>query len=226
MQSAEHSVHRSAQLFLHPADDVDDPPVGAGVEQHQAPAALQHQGVLMGEVIWDKSARLLLTQQVRLPAGKGAAMDRLGYQPRPVKELEQPLRRLKPVPLALPQLPTDPNEPGLPHRGGEIGPAGRGAGVYLRVVVAGKEAAQAAGVVIMSVGQHRRVHLSQVHPQGGGVVGEAARGARVQQDRLPPVLHIKGQPVLRRQTGALRRSVLNQNDDLHDSSSYSSMALI
>ena len=49
----------------------------------------------MGEVIWDKSARLLLTQQIDLPAGKGTAMDRLGYQPRPVKELEQPLRRLE-----------------------------------------------------------------------------------------------------------------------------------
>ena len=90
----------------------------------------------------------------------------------------------------------------------------------------GTECPQAAGVVIVSVGQHRHVHMPQIHPQGGSVVGEAARGARVQQDRLPPVLHIKGQPVLRRQTGALRRGVLDQNDDLHSTSSYSPMALI
>ena len=180
----------------------------------------------MGEVIRDKAARRLLAQKIGLPAGKGAAMDGLRYQPRPVKELEQPLRRLKPLPLALPHIPADPNEPGLPQGGGEIGPAGRRAGVHLRVVVAGKEAPQAAGVVIVSVGQHRHVHMPQIHPQGGSVVGEAARGARVQQDRLPPVLHIKGQPVLRRQTGALRRGVLDQNDDLHSTSSYSPMALI
>lgn len=92
VQSAKYSVHRPAQLLLHPADDVDDPPVGAGVEQHQPPAALQHQGVLMGEVIRNKAALLHLAQQIGLPAGKGAAVDGLRYQPRPVEELEQPLR--------------------------------------------------------------------------------------------------------------------------------------
>ena len=179
----------------------------------------------MGEVVRNKAPLLHLAQQVGLPAGKGAAVDGLRYQPHPVKELKQPLRRFKPVPLAFPQLPADPNEPGLPHGGGEIGPAGRGAGVHLRAAVAGKEASQAAGVVIVPVGQHRRVHPLQAHPQGGGIVGKRARGARIQQDRLPLVLHIKGQPVLRSQTGALRRGVFDQNDDFHGSSSYSPTAL-
>ena len=150
----------------------------------------------MGEVIRNKAALLHLAQQIGLPAGKGAAVDGLRYQPRPVEELERPLRRLKAVPLRLPQRPADPDEPGLPHGGGEVGPAGGGAGVHLCVVIAGKKPLQAAGVVIVPVGQHRRVHPPQIHPQGGGVFGKRARGARVQQDRPPPVLHIKGQSVL------------------------------
>ena len=76
--------------------------------------------------------------------------------------------------------------------GGEVGPARPGAGVHLGPLIHREEAAQAVGVVIMPVGEHRQLHLAQVDPQDGGVVRKFSRGARVQQQLAPPVLDVKG----------------------------------
>ena len=45
-----------------------------------------------------------------------------------------------------------------------------------------EKAPQPVGVVIVAVGQHRKLHPGQIHSQAGGVVGKAAGGAGIQQD--------------------------------------------
>ena len=215
VQAAHHGVHRLLKLVTHPLDDVHDAPVGAGVEDHQPPLPLQHQGLLVGEIVGDKLVLAHLPQQVGLLAGEGPAVDGLRDQPDPLHRLGEGVGEDKAVPEALPDVPVDPDEPGRALGGGEIGPARPGAGVHLGRLICRKEAAQAVGVVIVPVGEHRQLHLAQVDPQGGGVVRKFPRGARVQQQLVSPVLDVKGQPGLRAETGPLRGRIFHQNYKFH-----------
>ena len=81
VQAAHHRGYLPAQSFPYPLDNVDDAAVGAGVEDYQAVLPLQNQGVLMDKVVGNKLVGAQLAQQIGLPAGKGAAVNRLGYQP-------------------------------------------------------------------------------------------------------------------------------------------------
>ena len=90
----------------------------------------------------------------------------------------------------------DADETGFPLGGGEVGTARLGPGVYACGGIDGEEPPQSVGVVIVPVGEDRQLHLAQIDPQGGGIVRELPRGARVLQQTVPPVLQVQGQPVL------------------------------
>ena len=51
-------------------------------------------------------------------------------------------------------------------------------------------------MIVVVVRQHRDVHLLEADAQPGGVVGEGARSAGVEQDPVVPPLEEEGQPEL------------------------------
>ena len=208
------------KLLQHPPDNVDNPPVAARVEDHQAPLPLQHQGLLMPVVVGDKIVLPPFHQQVGGLAGEGGVVDALGDQPGPLQQGVQVLHLHKAVPGVLPDVPADANEAIGVRVFGEVGPRRSGAEVHPGLGVDLEEPAQAVGVVVVAVGQGGQLHSGQVHPQGPGVVGKFPGGAGVQQQLFPPVLDVQGQAVLRRQAAALQSGVFHQNGDFHRGPSF------
>lgn len=161
-----------------------------------------------------------LEQQIGGLAGESRVPDGPGHQPRPLHKRTDPLRLHEAAPEIGPDIPVDPDIPGALRVHAEVGPLRTGTDIHRSPAVERKEPAQAVAVVIVSVGQHRRLHRRQVHPQLPGVVGKSSGGAGIQQKPVPPVLDVQGQPVLRRQAAALRSGIFHQYGNLHTETSY------
>ena len=75
--------------------------------------------------------------------------------------------------------------------------------------VALEKGAEAAGVVVVPVGEDGGVHTGQIDAQPGGVVQQRGGRAGIQQDAASPVLNHEGEAVLTEEP--LRGGVLHQN---------------
>ena len=87
------------------------------------------------------------------------------------------------------------------------------ANIEFGLVIAAEKCFHAVGVVIVGMGQHRRVHASKVKTQLRRVGGKQARRSGVQQDALFAVLYIDAQPPLPRQGAVF--SVVYHHSCLH-----------
>ena len=97
----------------------------------------------------------------------------------------------------------------LPALLGGLGPQVEGG-----VVVAGEKGGEAAGVVIVAVGEDGGVGPGQVRPQPGGVFQQSGGGPGVQQAAPAVLLDEKGETVLTAQAG-VGGGVLDQRGDFH-----------
>ena len=212
VKAREHRVGRAAEDLLRAAQNVHDAAVRAAAEQRR-PAALRNDEVLLvAELVHRVVVADLLAQRV-VRVRPIIARQAAGEQRQLVVDGRDALGKAE-TGLVLFERLVEPDERALGRGHDVVAAPGFFLQVHRRVAVALAEQLQPAAVVVVRVGEERRVHRRDIDAELFGVFKEHRVGAHVKEDAVLVRRDVHGQAVRAAHVGAAD-GVFEQNGDFH-----------